>query len=351
MTGDFTSAPLRDGDPWTGARLQQGRVLLDGDWNLNIDAAARDRQRLALDTIGPAGVPQGSSNFMISFAADGTLQIGAGSMWVGGLYAVNPATLAYTAQEAIAALPGSGQALVYLDAFVQEVQAAEDPGELLDPALDGIDTTTRTRVGVAGAGRAVQVSATSCADAAGALPPELISTGQLDIELTTPSDPGRSVRTARRPARQAARRPAASGGARLRRRETTARFAWSYENGAAAVAASGGRQHRHAGSLAVGHVLPERSGRGEHAAAARGPAGRTARCSPWPGSQPGAAGSAVTLSAASTVTGTPSGLCLRRWDGQVVGAASSGGRHPGRRGCRRRVHRRGRATTWPATGG
>ena len=38
--------------------------------------------------------------------------------------------------------------------------------------------------------------------------------------------------------------------------------------------------------------------------------------------QPGAAGSEVTLSAPSTVTGTPLGLCLRRWDGQVTGAAS-----------------------------
>ena len=128
MTGDFTSAPMRDGDAWTGARLQQGRVLLDGDWNLNIDAAARERRHLALEAIGPAGVLQGSTGFKIGFAGDGTLQIGAGSMWVGGLYAVNPATLAYSAQEAIAALPGSGQALLYLDAFVQEVQAAEDPG-------------------------------------------------------------------------------------------------------------------------------------------------------------------------------------------------------------------------------
>ena len=143
MTGDFTSVPLRASDPWTGARLQQGRVLLDGDWNLNLDAAAREGQQLALDAIGPAGVPQGSAGFEISFASDRTLQIGAGSMWVGGLHAVNPATLAYSAQEAIAALPGSGQALLYLDAFVQEVQAAEDPGELLDPALDGVDTTTR----------------------------------------------------------------------------------------------------------------------------------------------------------------------------------------------------------------
>lgn len=319
MTGDFTSAPLRDGDPWTGARLQQGRVLLDGDWNLNIDAAARDRQRLAQDTIGPAGVPQGSPNFMISFAADGTLQIGAGSMWVGGLYAVNPATLAYTAQESIAALPASGQALLYLDAFVQEVQAAEDPGELLDPALDGIDTTTRTRV--AWRVRAASVQATNCTDAAGALPAELTSTGRLDIELTTPSVPADPCAPPDDP-----RGKLPDGLLRVEvldtGSETTARFAWSYEDGAAAVAATViGTNVTLAPSPSVTFyqndlvevsTLQRRADR-----LANGPLFSVAKV------QPGAAGSVVTLSAPSTVTGAPSGLCLRRWDGQVVGAASS----------------------------
>jgi hypothetical protein len=318
VTGDFTSAPLRDSDPWTGARLQQGRVLLDGDWNLNIDAAARDRQRLARDTIGPAGVPQGSSNFMISFAADGTLQIGPGSMWIGGLYAVNPAILAYTAQESIAPLPASGQALVYLDAFVQEVQAAEDPGDLLDPALDGIDTTTRTRV--AWRVRAVAVQATSCTDAAAALPAELISTGRLDIERTTPSTPADPCAPPDDP-----RGKLPDGLLRVEvldtGSETTARFAWSYEDGAAAVAATvAGDSVTLAPSPSVTFfqndlvevsTLQRRTDR-----LANGPLLSVANV------QPGAAGSMVTLSAPATVTGAPSGLCLRRWDGQVVGAAS-----------------------------
>jgi len=57
MTGDFTSVPLRATDRWTAARMQQGRVLLDTDWNLNLDGPARDERQLALDAIGPAGVP------------------------------------------------------------------------------------------------------------------------------------------------------------------------------------------------------------------------------------------------------------------------------------------------------
>ena len=336
MTGDFTSAPLRDGDPWTGARLQQGRVLLDGDWNLNIDAAARDRQRLARDTIGPAGVPQGSTNFMISFAADGTLQIGAGSMWVGGLYAVNPATLAYTAQESIAALPASGQALLYLDAFVQEVQAAEDPGELLDPALDGVDTTTRTRVGVAGAGRA-RARRRTARDAAGTLPTELISTGRLDIVLTAPTRPRRSVRTARRPARQAARRPAASGGARPRDRDHRP-LRLVLRGRRRGGRGHGGRHRRHAGAVAVGHVLPERPRRGQHAAAARGPAGQRPAVQRGQG-PPGAGrqhGDAVGPFDGHRRSLGPVPAPLGRSGGR---GRERRGRHPGRRGCRHRVHR------------
>jgi hypothetical protein len=319
VTGDFTSVPLRDGDPWTGARLQQGRVLLDGDWNLNIDAAARERQRLALEAIGPAGVLQGSSGFKIIFAADGTLQVGAGSMWVGGLYAVNPATLDYSAQEAIAALPASGQALMYLDAFVQEVQSAEDPDDLLDPALDGVDTTTRTRV--AWRVRAVPVTTTNCASAAGALPADMISSGLLDIVLTAPTTAADPCAPPDDP-----RGKLPDGLLRVEvldpGTERTARFAWSYENGSAAVAATvAGTTATLAPSPSVMlfqndlvevSTLQRRADRLPH-----GPLFTVANVAP------GAGGSTVTLSAPSTVTGTPSGLCLRRWDGQTVGAAGS----------------------------
>ena len=41
MTGDYTKVPLRADERWTGARMQQARVLLDHEWNLNLDAGAR----------------------------------------------------------------------------------------------------------------------------------------------------------------------------------------------------------------------------------------------------------------------------------------------------------------------
>jgi hypothetical protein len=101
--------------------------------------------------------------------------------------------------------------------------------------LDGIDTTTRTRV--AWRVRAAAVQATNCTDAAGALPAELISTGRLDIALTTPSTPADPCAPPDDP-----RGKLPDGLLRVEvldtGSETTARFAWSYEDGAAAVAAT-----------------------------------------------------------------------------------------------------------------
>jgi hypothetical protein len=317
VTGDFTSVPLRGSDQWTGARLQQGRVLLDGDWNLNLDAAERERQHLALDAIGPAGVPQGSTGFKISFT-DGALQIGEGGMWVGGLYAVNPAALAYSAQEGIGSLPEAGSALVYLDAFVQEVQAAEDPGDLLDPALDGVDTTTRTRIGWR-VGVAT-VNAASCADAASALPVDLISSGGLDVTYTLPASTDDLCAPPDDP-----RGKLPDGLLRVEVLDTgteaTARFAWSYENGAAAVAVTkAGPPVQLAPSpsttffpndLVEVSTLQRRADRAAH--------GSLLTVEHVDSS---AAGQVVTLNPSSTVTGTPLGLCLRRWDGQTVHADS-----------------------------
>ena len=59
MTGDYTKVPLRRDDRWTGARMQQGRVLLDHEWNLNLDASARAAQAAAadVDRLRPASSP------------------------------------------------------------------------------------------------------------------------------------------------------------------------------------------------------------------------------------------------------------------------------------------------------
>jgi hypothetical protein len=65
MTGDYTKVPLREEDSWTGARMQQGRVLLDHEWNLNLDALARADRHAVRDVVGSGGVPAGSAAFQV----------------------------------------------------------------------------------------------------------------------------------------------------------------------------------------------------------------------------------------------------------------------------------------------
>lgn len=311
MTGDVTSVPLRATDRWTAALLQQGRVLLDTDWNLAVGGPARDARQLARDAIGPAGVPVGSTAFKVEFVG-GTLTVRAGTMWIGGLLARNPTDLAYAAQPEIAALPASGLVNVYLDAFVEEVQAAEDPS-LLDPALAGVDTTTRTRVGWR-----VRAVATNSATCSATGLPAPVSTGRLDVSRTAapvsadpcapPDDPRSKLPDG------LLRIEVLDAGT-----EKTARFAWSYANGSEAVAAKvAGSAVTLASSPAVTFApgdlvevstLARRADRRDH-----GTLFTVAAVAPSAG------GDTVTLGAASPLAGDPPGTCLRRWDGQVVGA-------------------------------
>ena len=130
-------------------------MLLDHEWNLNIDASVRREQREALDAIGRFGVPRGSGGFGVTITTTGATEVSvaAGHMWVGGLLAVAPRSFKYTEQENVPALPASGRVLLYLDAFLEHVQPAEAPDELVEPALAPADSAARTRVGTAFASR------------------------------------------------------------------------------------------------------------------------------------------------------------------------------------------------------
>src|SRR5262245_57707772 len=234
MAGDYTQVPLRHDDRWTAARMQQGRVLLDHDWNLNIDAAARAVREAARDAIGWAGVVAGSHAFEMGVTASGTLDltVDAGVMWVDGLAAYAPAPFAYLDQEGIAALPVGGSVLVYLDVFDEHVQPAEDPGDLVDPALGTIDTTARTRVGYRV--RVAPTAATTCHDAWAGLATIADSTGRLSVTRVAASPPPDPCAPPGDPLAQV------PDGLLLvevldQGSESTARFAWSFEDGANAV--------------------------------------------------------------------------------------------------------------------
>jgi hypothetical protein len=319
MNGDYTKVPLRRDERWTGARMQEGRVLLDHEWNLNLDAAARAAQSAAADVIGPAGVPAGSDAFRVDFSL-GSLTIHEGRMWVDGLAPFAPAPFTYASQDQIDALPATGTALVYLDVFEEHVQPAEDPLELLDPALAHVDSAARTRVGYRV--RVHPTTKTTCKDAFDELTLPVESTGTMTITRTGPPAPADPCSP---PGDPLGRLPdglfrveVLDAGA-----ETAARFVWSYEDGSATVAVAQIAADKvtlapspsvafATGDLVEVSWLARRADRKDHGAlyvvgtVATGPGGDE-----------------LTLDRAVTAPPNALGLTVRRWDGQAVGAAAA----------------------------
>ncbi|HXV34569.1 MAG TPA: DUF6519 domain-containing protein [Gaiellaceae bacterium] len=319
MTGDYTKVPLRHDERWTGARMQEGRVIVEHEVNLNLDAAARALQTTAAAAIGPAGVPVGSPAFEVSVTPSGTLDLAveAGPMWVDGLLAWNPAPLSYLAQDQIGALPASGNALVYLDVFEEHVQPAEDPS-LVDPALAPTDSAARTRIGYRV--RVLATAQVTCEAAWAELDAVVRSSGALTVARA-------SVATATDPCAPPGD-PLAQIPDGLLRVEVLnggpasgAVFAWSYENGATAIpiVQIAGDQL----TLAPSHLrlevddlvevswLARRADRLDHGALYT-----VANVTP------GAGGDLVELSSPVSAPAAAAGLAVRRWDGQVTGATT-----------------------------
>lgn len=154
-----------------GVVLQQGRLLLDADWN-ELVAIVERRLRAGvadLDSNGPvtgiagvAVVPRTTPDgFKVTLTA-GKLAIGRGRMYVDGLLAENHGTgnlqwdallseqqhkldTPYEEQPYGPAptLPTTGSHLAYLDVWQRDVTSVEAP-DLVDSAI-GVDTTARTQ--------------------------------------------------------------------------------------------------------------------------------------------------------------------------------------------------------------
>src|SRR5258708_21987273 len=162
MSGDysrFTFDPRRN---YSGVLLQQGRVLLDQDWNAQRAMTSCYFRAAMVELLGRVFLAMPSA-FRIVSDGRGGLVIGRGRIYVDGLVADNHGTgplvwdavldeqygegpISYIQQPYLPAAPelprSGGPYLVYLDVWQREVTVAEDP-DLADPALGGADTTTR----------------------------------------------------------------------------------------------------------------------------------------------------------------------------------------------------------------
>jgi len=166
---DLTRYLNQPGKHYNGARLQQGRSILDSDFNEGAEAASDDWRDSLLDVIGATG----STNdgffpalkvgdtvtaklvrfgvFTQAYVLDYPLK--SGSMYVGGLLweQNDPEPVIFQReflQMGVATAPraalGEQRQLSYLRGWEQPTTAVED-GEILEPSLGGADAAARIR--------------------------------------------------------------------------------------------------------------------------------------------------------------------------------------------------------------
>ena len=165
MPGDYSRMTFDPRDHYSGVLMQQGRVLLDADWNEHGDIVMHYLRTLAADLIGPHGGP--GAGFEITAAGTPAepvkfdFAIGVGRYYVDGVLCENegrweagatePAPPLYTGQPDYHPVPddeklaANRKYLVYLDVWHREVTYLEDDG-IREPALRGPDTAARSKV-------------------------------------------------------------------------------------------------------------------------------------------------------------------------------------------------------------
>src|ERR1700754_3358193 len=169
MNGDFSRTTFRPEMHYSGVLMQQGRVLLDSDWNEQVALFNYYFQTLARDLIGPYGGPRLNAGFKVLKQGDKEIPeelkgtalthnfwIGPGHYYVDGLLCQNDGLKLYAPPDAGAGISqsdwipeewdGDGPYLVYLDVWQRHVTALEDQA-IREVALgpQGPDTTTRVK--------------------------------------------------------------------------------------------------------------------------------------------------------------------------------------------------------------
>ena len=97
MKGDLSRSTFRPDNHYSSVRLQQGRVLLDAEWNEQAEIWDHLGRTTNTDVIGPTGAPKHPLTERVHFAVDvgpgGTdLAIGPGRIYVDGIQCETAAT-------------------------------------------------------------------------------------------------------------------------------------------------------------------------------------------------------------------------------------------------------------------
>jgi hypothetical protein len=174
MKGDFSRRTFDATRHFTGVHMQQGRVLLDADWNEQADLTRHRTEVETRDLVGGCGGPLHQAAFGVlpyaglppeiadaidarypaaRGASAGDVVLTAGRYYVHGILCENEAPVPFAWQPDLPPQdgPGKGAAilnpgfhLLYLDVWERHLTAL-DVRSLRETALGGPDTATRTR--------------------------------------------------------------------------------------------------------------------------------------------------------------------------------------------------------------
>jgi hypothetical protein len=150
MKGDFSRDSFDASRHVYRVLMQQGRVQLDADWNEQAAVVLHRLETIVRDAFGPCAGPDDDCGFTIYSLGDGdnddegNFGIGAGRYYVDGQLVENHRPQRY-AEIGGPPLQSGHPYIVYLDVWEEFVAPQQDPA-LIDPALDGLDTTARTRL-------------------------------------------------------------------------------------------------------------------------------------------------------------------------------------------------------------
>ena len=164
MKGDFSKWQFDEQNNFAGVLHQQGRVLLDADWNAQTRITSHWQDTAARDTIGPgvAAVPADDGDaFKVQEAkvVEGKIRVklAPGRVWADGLLVHLEKEVELVADyfpSPIQEPPGTPNGEETRDAVILEVwrEAAngfQETQSLIEPALGGPDTTERVRTAMA----------------------------------------------------------------------------------------------------------------------------------------------------------------------------------------------------------
>ena len=159
MRGDFSAWNKDRARNFRGTLHQQGRVLLDRDWNAQTEILNEWQETAGRDAFGagvaavPAEVPQ-SFRIVEAKIDAGTVRLSAGKgrVWADGLLVEaardisnRVATYLNLPSGTVPVPADTPRDTVILETWLEELSPFQNPGLLIEPALGGVDTTERVQ--------------------------------------------------------------------------------------------------------------------------------------------------------------------------------------------------------------